>query len=155
MALHTATIVWNRNGAVFSDGRYSRAHTWTFDGGIEVPASSAPDAVKPPMSRVDAVDPEEAVVAALASCHMLWFLALARKHGFVVDSYRDEPAGELAKNADGKSALTKITLKPQVTFAGEQRPSTADFEALHHAAHDECYIANSLKTEVRVEPALA
>ena len=155
MAQHTATILWNRNGAVFSDGKYSRGHTWKFDGGVEVPASSAPDAVKPPMSVVEAVDPEEAVVAALASCHMLWFLALARKHGYVVDSYRDEPSAELAKNAEGKLTLTVATLRPQVVFSGEKRPIPEQFESLHHEAHDQCYVANSLKTEVRVEPVMS
>jgi organic hydroperoxide reductase OsmC/OhrA len=155
MASHTATILWHRNGAVFSDGKYSRGHVWKFDGGIEVPASSSPDVARPPLSVVEAVDPEEAVVAALASCHMLWFLALARKEGFVVDSYRDDPAGEMGKNAAGRTALVRITLTPRVAFTGERQPTQAEFEALHHEAHEQCYIANSLKSEVVIQPAFA
>jgi organic hydroperoxide reductase OsmC/OhrA len=155
MAHHTATIDWNRNGAIFSDGKYSRGHTWTFDGGITVPASSAPDVIKPPLSVVEAIDPEEAVVAALAGCHMLWFLALAKKGGFVVDSYHDEPFGEMGKNAEGKTALLTITLRPRVTFSGEKRPTAAEFDALQHESHDLCYVANTLKCDVRVEAAIA
>jgi organic hydroperoxide reductase OsmC/OhrA len=155
MSQHTAIIAWNRNHAVFSDGKYSRAHTWTFDGGITVPASSAPDVIKPPLSVVEAVDPEEAVVAALASCHMLWFLALAKKHGFVVDSYRDEAAGAMGKNDAGKTALLSITLRPHVSFAGDKQPTREQFDALHHQAHEECYVANSLKSAVTVEAVLA
>jgi len=154
MAQHTASIAWDRNGAVFSDGKYSRGHTWKFDGGIEVPASSAPDVVKPPLSVVEAIDPEEAVVAAVASCHMLWFLALAKKGGFIVDSYRDEPSGEMGKNAEGKTALITITLRPRVAFGGEKRPTEDEFASLQREAHEQCYVANLLKSEVRVEPAM-
>src|SRR5262249_9188235 len=129
MSSHVATVVWNRNGAVFLDGKYSRGHVWQFDGGVEVPASSAPDAVPPPLSVVEAVDPEEAVVAALASCHMLFFLAFAKKMGFVVDSYRDEPIGEMGKNEAGKIGLATITLRPRVVFSGEARPTSEAFQS--------------------------
>lgn len=155
MSLHTAAIEWHRNGAVFSDGKYCRGHVWKFDGGIEVPASSAPDVIRPPLSLVEAIDPEEAVVAALASCHMLWFLALAKKAGWVVDCYRDEPCGELGKNPAGKTCLVKITLKPQVVFGGEKRPSQAEYEALHREAHELCYVANSLTSDIELQPVLA
>ncbi|GIX05288.1 MAG: peroxiredoxin [Planctomycetaceae bacterium] len=154
MSQHRAWIEWKRGEAVFSDGKYSRGHVWKFDGGITVPASSAPEAIRPPLSVVEAVDPEEAVVAALASCHMLWFLALARKQGFIVEQYQDEPVGELGKNAEGKTALLTITLKPLACFAGDNVPSLEQLHALHHEAHELCYVANSLKTEVRVEPRL-
>ena len=152
MSHYTAVITWKRDGAVFTDNRYSRAHRWKFDGGIEVPASSSPHVVRVPFSVAEAVDPEEAMVAALASCHMLSFLYVAAKQGFVVESYRDEATGVMAKNADGKLAITQVTLRPHVMFAGDKRPSSAQHEAMHHEAHAECFIANSVKTDVRCEP---
>jgi organic hydroperoxide reductase OsmC/OhrA len=100
----------------------------------------------------EAVDPEEAFVASLASCHMLWFLSIAAKRGFGVERYRDEATGVMARNADGKLAVTLVTLRPAVTFFGDERPSQAEHEAMHHEAHDECFIASSVKTEVRCEP---
>ena len=155
MAEHTATILWTRNGAAFTDNRYSRGHTWQFDGGVKVPASSSPHSVRLPLSVEAAVDPEEAFVAALASCHMLWFLSLAAKRGFVVESYRDETVGVLGKNAEGKQAMTVVTLRPAVKFTGECQPSALEIAALHHEAHESCMIANSVKSEVRCEPVLA
>jgi organic hydroperoxide reductase OsmC/OhrA len=149
---YTATVSWKRDGAVFSDGKYSRAHTWSFDGGITVPASSAPSSVRLPLSRADAVDPEEALVAALSSCHMLFFLSLAQKQGFVVDSYDDAPVGQMSKNERGKLYVSKIALRPRIAFSGARRPSAAELGELHHHAHEECYIANSVRAEVVVEP---
>ena len=151
MSQYTAVITWERNGAVFTDNRYSRGHRWNFDGGVEVPASASPRVVPLPLSVADAVDPEEAFVAALASCHMLWFLSLAAKQSFLVESYRDEAIGVMAKNADGKLAMTQVTLRPRVMFAGDKRPSAAQREAMHHEAHERCFIARSVKTEVRCE----
>jgi organic hydroperoxide reductase OsmC/OhrA len=151
MSQYSATITWQRNGAMFTDSRYSRGHSWHFDGGLTIPASCSPDAVWAPFAVVDAVDPEEAFVAALASCHMLWFLHIAAKQGFVVENYRDEATGVMAKNADGKLAITEVTLRPRVTFVEPSRPSTADHEAMHHDAHQRCFIANSVKTDVRCQ----
>ena len=151
MSQYTAVITWERNGAVFTDNRFSRGHRWDFDGGVEVPASASPHVVPLPLSVAAAVDPEEAFIAALASCHMLWFLSLAAKQGFLVDSYRDEAIGVMAKNADGKLAMTQVTLRPRLMFAREKRPSVAQHEAMHHGAHEQCFIASSVKTDVRCE----
>ena len=152
MSEYVAVITWARNGAVFTDNKYSRGHRWTFDGGIEVPASASPHVVPLPLSVAAAVDPEEAFVAALASCHMLWFLSIAAKRGFVVESYRDEAAGVMSKNAAGRLAMTQVTLHPAVTFLGKLRPTAAQHQAMHHEAHEQCFIANSVTTEVRCEP---
>jgi organic hydroperoxide reductase OsmC/OhrA len=152
MSTYSATILWQRNGAAFTDQRYSRAHVMKFDGGAEVAGSSSPHTVPLPYSDAAAVDPEEAFVAALSSCHMLWFLHLAAKAGFVVERYEDRADGVMAKNAEGKLAMTLLTLRPRVDFAGEKRPDRAEIEALHHRAHEECFIANSVKSEVRCEP---
>jgi organic hydroperoxide reductase OsmC/OhrA len=153
MSQYSAKISWLRGSASFIDNRYSRAHSWQFDGGVEVPASSSPHVVPVPMSVEAAVDPEEAFIAALASCHMLWFLSLAAAQHLCVDRYVDEAVGVLGKNAAGKVAMTTVTLKPRVTFCGEARPTSVAFEALHHKAHEKCFIANSVTTEVRCEPA--
>jgi organic hydroperoxide reductase OsmC/OhrA len=152
MANYTAKISWLRGSANFIDNHYSRAHSWQFDGGVEVPASASPHVVPLPMSVEAAVDPEEAFVAALASCHMLWFLSLAAAQHLLVERYVDEAVGVLGKNAAGKVAMTTVTLKPRVEFAGQEKPTRAAFEALHHKAHDKCFIANSVLTEVRCEP---
>lgn len=154
MTSYTATIEWERADAAFTDRRYSRAHRWTFDGGIEVPASSSPGVVPVPWSRSDAVDPEEAFIAALASCHMLWFLAIAAERHFVVERYRDVAAGEMGTTATGRTAITHVTLRPVVRFAGERRPGPADHAAMHDLAHQECYIANSVRTEILCEPVI-
>jgi len=151
MSQHTAVIRWERNGAAFTDNRYSRGHSWSFDGGIEVRASASPHVVPPPLSVAEAVDPEEAFVAALASCHMLWFLSIAAKQGFVVESYRDEAMGVMAKGSDGKLAMTQVTLRPRVVFSEAKRPSAVQHEAMHHEAHEKCFIANSVKTDMRCE----
>ena len=152
MSEYTARITWKRAGAVFSDRRYSRAHRWIFDGGIEVPASSSPHVVPPPMSLPEAIDPEEAFVAALASCHMLFFLAIAATRDFVVDEYRDEAVGEMGKTAEGRMAMTRVVLRPTVRFAGGRLPAAEEFQAMHRLANEQCYIANSVRTEVVCEP---
>jgi organic hydroperoxide reductase OsmC/OhrA len=145
-----ARVVWTREAQPFLDQRYSRAHTWSFDGGLSVPASSSPLSVPLPMSDAAAIDPEEALVAAASSCHMLFFLSLAAQRGFVVDAYEDAAVGTLAKDADGRQAMTRIALRPAIRFAGTA-PDPAALAALHHAAHERCYVANSLKTEIVVE----
>jgi organic hydroperoxide reductase OsmC/OhrA len=150
---YRASIAWHRAGARFTDNRYSRAHLWRFDEGLEVPASSSPHSVPLPLSEARAVDPEEALVASLSSCHMLWFLSIAAKRGFVVERYGDEPVGVLGKNAQGKPAITVVTLHPDVEFGGATRPSAGDVTTMHHEAHELCYIANSVSAEVRCEPA--
>ena len=151
MAEYTATIAWNRNGAAFTDNRYSRRHTWSFDGGFELPASASPHVVPLPLSSAEAVDPEEAFVASLSSCHMLWFLSIAARRGYVVDDYADDAVGEMGKSSDGKVMMTTCTLRPAIRFAGERQPSAEEVDALHHEAHEKCFIANSVKTEVKVQ----
>jgi organic hydroperoxide reductase OsmC/OhrA len=153
MHQYEATVAWQRGDQNFKDNRYSRAHEWRFDGGARVPASSAPASVPVPMSDPAGVDPEEAVVAALSSCHMLFFLAYAAKRGFTVDSYVDAAFAVMDRNADGKMALTRITLRPRIVFSGERMPGAEDIAALHHASHEQCYIANSLKADVVIEAA--
>ena len=152
MSTYTATIRWTRQGEAedFAKGRYSRAHDWSFDGGTTVPASPSPHVVPQPWSDLHAVDPEEAFVASLASCHMLFFVDFARRGGFVVDSYEDEAEGTLDKLPDGKAAMTEVTLRPRVTWAagGPNESAIAD---LHRAAHDACFIANSVTTKVTIE----
>jgi organic hydroperoxide reductase OsmC/OhrA len=149
---YTATVTWQRAGAKFTDNRYSRAHEWRFDGGTVVPASSSPHVVPVPASNAAAVDPEEAFVASLSSCHMLFFLFHAAKKGFVVDRYEDAAAGTMAKNAEGRMAMVRVVLRPRVTWAGDARPSAADLDALHHQSHEDCFIANSVKSEIALEP---
>lgn len=152
MSTYTATIRWARNDEPFIDNRYSRAHTLTFDGGAVVRASASPHVVRPPYSDPAGVDPEEMFVASLSSCHMLWFLNLAASQGFTVDNYVDQAEGVMAKNAEGRLAMTQVTLHPLVTYSSAKLPGRDESDALHHAAHAECFIANSVKTEVLVEP---
>src|SRR5262245_615419 len=148
---YKATVAWKRgSGEAFSDGKFSRAHEWRFDGGVTVPASSSPLSVKVPFSKADAVDPEEALVAALSSCHMLTFLYLAYRQGFVVDSYDDDAVGVMTKNERGKLFVSRVALRPRIGFSGAKQPSAAELAQLHHHAHEECYIANSVLTEVVV-----
>jgi organic hydroperoxide reductase OsmC/OhrA len=146
-----ARLAWRRGDQAFTDQRYSRAHEWRFDGGLAVPASSSPLSVPVPMSDPAAVDPEEALVAAASSCHMLFFLSLAAQGGFVVDSYEDHATGTLGQDADGRMAMTQISLRPAIVFAGARQPDPQALQALHHAAHEKCYVANSLKCAVVVE----
>jgi organic hydroperoxide reductase OsmC/OhrA len=152
MAEHKAVVAWSRDGGDFLGNRYSRGHRWIFDGGLEVPASSSPHVVPLPLSVAAAVDPEEAFVASLSSCHMLWFLSLAAKRKFVVESYRDEAVGVLGKNELGQRAMTRVTLHPEVRFGGDRPPTAGEVVALHHDAHAQCFIARSVKAEVRCEP---
>jgi organic hydroperoxide reductase OsmC/OhrA len=152
---YKATVSWKRpSGEAFTDGKFSRAHEWSFDGGVTVPASSSPLSVKVPLSRADAVDPEEALVASLSSCHMLTFLYLAYRQGFTVDSYDDDAVGIMTKNERGKLYVSKVTLRPAIAFSGAKQPSAAELAQLHHHAHEECYIANSVLTEVVVSDPL-
>jgi organic hydroperoxide reductase OsmC/OhrA len=153
MARHAVRINWERGDAAFLDNRYSRAHRWHFDGGAEVPASSSPHVVRAPMSDPSAVDPEEAFVASIASCHMLWFLSLAAAAGFRVDRYDDSAEGRMEKDAGGRMAITHVTLRPEVTCSGDRMPTTAELDRLHHEAHERCFIANSVRTEIVVIPA--
>lgn len=152
MGNHTAEVTWLRGGQDFLDKCYSRRHTLRFDGGVEVPGSSSPHVVPVPMSEAAAVDPEEAFVSSLASCHMLWFLSIAAARKYRVDRYFDSASGVMAKNADGRMAMTVVTLRPRVDFSGDSVPTREQVERMHHLAHEECYIANSVRTEVRCEP---
>ena len=151
MATHGCSVEWRRGDAVFTDQHYSRAHTWRFDGGAVVPGSSSPHSVRLPFSDPAAVDPEEALVASVSSCHMLWFLSLAAAEGYVVDSYSDAAEAQMGPIGFGRQAITDIVLRPQVVFSGAKQPDAPAVEALHHVAHECCYIANSLRTAVRVE----
>lgn len=152
MAVHAAEVAWLRNGDDFLGNTYSRRHVWRFDGGIEVAGSASPHVVPLPMSDAAAVDPEEAFVASLSACHMLWFLSIASRRGFCVDSYRDLATGVMGKNAEGKVAMLTVTLKPQAIFSGERVPTSPQIDEMHHEAHAACFIAQSVKTEVRCEP---
>ena len=154
MSEYVASVHWQRQGQTFTDNRYSRRHAWHFDGGASVMASSSPHVVPVPGSDPAGVDPEEAFVASISSCHMLWFLALAGKAGWLVEDYRDDAVGVMARNAEGQLAMTVVTLRPAVSFSGPKRPDAAGFADLHHRAHEACFIANSVKTEIRVEPVL-
>ncbi|HEY7749438.1 MAG TPA: OsmC family protein [Aestuariivirgaceae bacterium] len=151
MASYTASIKWNRNGEVFTDNKYSRGHEWSFDGGVSFRASASPHVV-PRFADPNGVDPEEAFVASLSSCHMLTFLSMAAMKQFTVDSYVDEAIGTLAKNAKGKLAMVDVVLRPKVVFSGANLPNPADINQLHDRAHEECFIANSVTTNVRCEP---
>ena len=149
---YSAEVLWQRGSDDFLSNRYSRRHLLRFDGGLEVPGSSSPHVVPVPMSDASALDPEEAFVASLSSCHMLWFLSIAGKHKFCVDRYFDAATGVMAKNAEGKMAMTMVTLRPDVTFSGERQPTREEQDRLHHAAHEACFIASSVETDVRCEP---
>ncbi len=152
MGHYSADIEWLRGDQDFLDNQYSRRHVIRFDGGVEIPGSSSPHVLPVPLSDATAVDPEEAFVAALAGCHMLWFLYIAAQRGFRVDRYTDSAVGVMDKNADGKLAMTVVTLHPRIAFSGTTRPARAECDDMHHHAHAECFIANSVKTEVRCEP---
>lgn len=152
MADHVCVVRWERRGATFVDVRYSRAHSWSFDGGAVVAASASPHHVAVPFSDPSAVDPEEAFVAALSSCHMLTFLWLAAQRGLIVDSYVDDARGRMGRNAAGREAVTRVTLRPAVRFSGPRIPFGSELRALHQAAHEQCFLANSVACEVVVEP---
>ena len=152
MAQYQAEVIWTRGEQDFLSKRYSRLHVWRFDGGVEVPASSSPHVVPLPMSDASAVDPEEAFIASLASCHMLTFLAIAVKHKYCVDHYRDHAIGVMEKNEHGKWFVSQVTLRPDIVFSGEQVPTKEAIDLMHQDAHEECFIANSVKTTVLCEP---
>jgi len=151
MSEHKAVIDWKRTGEGFLKGQYSREHTWAFDGGATVAASASPSVVPAPYSNPVNVDPEEAFAAAIASCHMLTYLDLARRQGFQVDSYRDEAVGTMTKNTNGVPWVSLVTLHPQIGYGGDKLPTREDVERLHHLAHEKCFIANSIKTKVVVK----
>ncbi len=148
MAEYAATISWERGDSPFVNGDYTRAHAWSFDGGLTVAASASPHIVPLPHSRPENVDPEEAFVASLSSCHMLFFLSIAATRGFVVDHYRDSAVGYLEKDSDGKLAMTRVILRPAAAYSGKNVPTVRQIEDIHHKAHDKCFIANSVRTQV-------
>jgi organic hydroperoxide reductase OsmC/OhrA len=150
MSEHKAIISWKRTSAEFLSGKYSREHTWSFDGGATVAASPSPAVVPAPYSNPACVDPEEAFVASISSCHMLTYLYLTGRQGFQVDSYHDEAVGVMTKNEKGVPWVSSVTLHPKIIYSGDKLPTPADVERLHHAAHEQCFIANSIKTEVTV-----
>lgn len=148
MSEHTVSVLWKRSGEEFHYDHFSRAHTWSFDGGVVVPATAAPAFHGEP----ERVDPEEAYVAALSSCHMLTFLAIAARKRFVVEQYADQAVGMLTKNEHGKLWMSRVSLRPKVVFSGEKRPTAAEIAAMHHTAHENCFIALSVQSEVSIEP---
>ena len=152
MSHYSAAVSWDRGDVPFVDKRYSRAHVWRFDGGAVVRASSSPEAVPVPYSDPSAVDPEEAFVAALASCHMLWFLSIAAKNGFCVQAYRDDAVGTMTANSRGKLCISAVSLRPHVVFTAAKVPSLEVVRQMHEEAHQECYLANSVTTRVTTEP---
>ncbi len=152
MSRHTATIQWKREGD-FARKKYHRGHRWSFDGGVEVPAGASPHVVPPQMTNEHGVDPEEAFVAAISSCHMLTFLFLAANDGFVAESYDDAAAGLLAVDGGGGQAITEVVLRPRIVWAEGKAPTADQIEALHARAHEECFISRSVKSSIRVEHA--
>jgi organic hydroperoxide reductase OsmC/OhrA len=150
MAEHKATITWQGTAAPadFLKGKYSREHSWTFDGGVTVAASPSPSVVPAPWSNPAHVDPEEAFVASVSSCHMLTFLYVASKRGFALTSYRDAAFGVMTKGENGVPWISKITLRPELAWAGDKQPTAAELDELHHLAHEQCFISNSVKTEI-------
>ena len=151
MSEHKAIIRWKRTSEDFLRGKYSREHTWTFDGGMTIAASPSPSAVPAPWSNPACVDPEESFVASVSSCHMLTFLCLAYQQGFQVDRYEDEAVGVMTRNEKGVPWVSSIRLQPQIAYSGNRVPTAADEERLHHSAHEQCFIANSIKTDVIVK----
>jgi organic hydroperoxide reductase OsmC/OhrA len=152
MSEHKAAVRWKlaADGEAFLKGRYSREHTWTFDGGLTVPASPSPGVILAPWSNPAGVDPEEAYVAAISSCHMLTFLYVAMRDGVVVLSYEDDAVGVMRKNERGAIWVSAVTLNPRIVYGGDKEPTATDVEHLHHRAHEQCFIANSVKTEIRI-----
>lgn len=152
MSQYSVAIAWHNEDVPFVDGRYSRAHVWEFDGGAVVRASSSPDAVPVPYSDAQAVDPEEALVAALASCHMLWFLSIAAKRGYCVQEYRDQAVGTMAPGPRGKLCMASVTLRPHVVFSARKVPAAENVREMHEEAHGECFIANSVTSRLTTIP---
>ena len=151
MTLHTATVNWSRGDAIFTDGKYNRVHTIGFDGGATVMGSPAPAIVRPPLSDPAGVDPEEMLVASASACHMLFVLDFARRAGHIVDSYRDAAIGRMDKDDRGRMAIVEIVLKPVIGFSGDNEPDASGIALLHYKAHEACFVANSLRCDVRVE----
>lgn len=151
MGTYVATISWERGRQKFTDNNYSRGHTWSFDGGLSIPASSSPNVVPLPNSVAENVDPEEAFVASISSCHMLFFLSLAAARNVIVDSYEDHASGLMEKRPDGKTALTRVILRPDARYSGDHLPDSDQIERLHHRAHEMCFIANSVTAEIITE----
>ncbi|HEX9048517.1 MAG TPA: OsmC family protein [Verrucomicrobiae bacterium] len=151
MAEYQAIIRWQRTSPEFLQGKYSREHIWTFDGGVTVPASPSPHVVPSPWSNPACVDPEEAYVAAIASCHMLTFLYLASKQGFQIDLYEDRATGTMTKNGNGVPWVSSVVLQPKIIFSGNKTPTPVEIQQLHHCAHEQCFIANSVKTEINIQ----
>lgn len=152
MSEYGAVIRWKKaEDEAFSDNQYSRGHTWEFDGGVTVPASSSPHVVPLPLSVAENIDPEEAYIAALSSCHMLTFLGIAAKQKYVIGSYVDDAVGVLEEDESGRLSVTKVTLRPEIVFLGTKQPTAKQIEKLHHLAHKNCFIANSVKTDIVVE----
>lgn len=152
MSEYTATVRWQRrDDEPYVDNKFSRAHEWRFDGGTSIPASSSPHVLPPPCSVEANVDPEEAFVASLSSCHMLFFLAIAARRKFIVDEYVDDAVGVMERDSSGKISITKVSLRPRITFSGEKQPTLEELEKIHHQSHDQCFIANSVKSEVVTE----
>jgi organic hydroperoxide reductase OsmC/OhrA len=148
---YNVSVFWEkRPDEHFTDNKYSRVHKWTFDGGAELLISASPQVVPLPMSDASAADPEEAFVAALSSCHMLFFLSIAATNNYIIETYEDNAEGVMSKNENGKMAMTVITLKPKITFSGTSIPSYEQITNLHKQAHKECYLANSVKSEVNI-----
>ena len=152
MSEYYAEVKWSRGANEnYIDNAYSRGHLWTFDGGLTVNASSSPHVVPLPLSVEANVDPEEAFVASLSSCHMLFFLSIAAKRKFTIDEYIDSAVGIMEEGKDKKISMTKVTLRPKVTFSGDNKPTLEQLEKMHHQSHEQCFIANSVKTEVVIE----
>ena len=152
MSEHKATIRWERGDADFTGGKFSRVHSWTFDGGATVKASAAPSVLPAAYTSTAAVDPEEALVASISSCHMLTFLYFAYKQGFQIDSYEDQAVGSMTKGENGVPWVSTATLRPKIVYGGDKKPTADEERQLHHEAHEKCFIANSVKTEINVEP---
>jgi len=153
MSEYAAKIAWERGDHAFVDNKFSRRHRWLFDGGAEVTASSSTQILPEPMSDLAGIDPEEAFVAALASCHMLWFLTIAAAKGYCVNSYTDNPVGVMEAIDGRRQAITRVTLRPRATFEPARQPAPEEVDAMHKKAHHNCFIANSIKSEVNCIPA--
>lgn len=153
MSEYTVMVKWLRDGQNFIDNNYSRGHTWEFDGGLRVAASASPHIVPLPKSVAENVDPEEAFVAALSSCHMLFFLSIAAGKGYIIDKYIDSSIGYLTSDERGKMSMSRVVLRPAVSFSGKKRPTGSQIEEMHEQSHDQCFIANSVRTEIIIEPA--
>lgn len=150
MHSHSALVKWERGDAIFTDRLYSRAHGWAFDGGQEVLASSSPLVVREPLSDPRGIDPEEAFIASISSCHMLFFLDFASRAGFIINSYMDNAIGVMGKDEEGKEYVANVELRPVIRFSGDKRPTPEEIAALHHRSHDVCFIARSVKTKITV-----